>query len=83
MGYRVAPSYTAQCLEGVDIFQGRADGDLERVATLCQEWTFRVEDSLGVQNEPDGFLYIVREGEVTATNEWSGASVIVRTMKPQ
>lgn len=83
MVYRVAPSYTAQCLEGVDIFQGRADGDLERVATLYQEWTFRVEDSVGVQNEPGGSLYIVREGEVTGTNESSDASVVVKTMKPQ
>ena len=83
MVYRIAQSHTVQFLEGVDIFRGLPDRDLERVAALCQEWTFKEGDSLGVQNEPGSLLYMVREGEVTATNESPETSVVVRTMKPQ
>ena len=82
MVYRVAPSHTVQFLEGVDIFRGLPNQDLERVAALCQEWTFSEGDSLGVQNEPGSLIYIVRDGEVTATNESPEASVVVRTMNP-
>ena len=83
MVYRVAPSHTVQFLESVDIFRGLTGRDLERVAALCQEWTFSAGDSLGVQNEPGAGLYIVRNGEVTATHESPEKSVVVRTMKPR
>ena len=82
MVYRIAPSHTVQFLESVDIFRGLTGPDLDRVAAICQEWTFRTGDSLGVQNEPCSLLYIVRRGEVTATHESSEKSVVVRTMRP-
>ena len=82
MVYRVASSHTVQFLESVDIFHGLTAPDLERVAAICQEWTFRAGEPLGAQDEPGSLLYIVRRGEVTATHESPGKSVVVRTMRP-
>ena len=82
MVYRVAASDTVRFLEEVDIFRGLPERDLERVAALCQGWDFSEGDTLGVQSEPGSRLYIVREGEVTATHESPETSVVVRTMKP-
>ena len=82
MVYRVAVSHLVQFLEGVDIFHGLSERHLERVAALCEERGFTEGDCLGVQNEPGNCLYVIRDGEITASSESQEKKVVVRTVKP-
>ena len=81
MVYRVGVRHLSQFLGDVDIFQGLSERNLDRIASLCEESSFRRGDYLGVQNESGNLLYIIRDGEVTATTGSEETNVVVRTVR--
>ena len=81
MVYRVNVKHISHFLQGVDIFQGLSERHLDRIAASCEEWTFQPGDSLGVEDERGGFLYVIRKGEVAASTGSQDMDVVVRTVR--
>ena len=79
MVYRVGVGHISRFLQDVDIFRGLSDRHLERVAALCNEYTFSEGDYLNIQDEPGDRLYIIQSGSVTATT--GKDKVVVRTVR--
>lgn len=81
MVYRVDVKNVTSFLHEVDIFQGLAERQLDRIAGLCEEWSFRAGDYLGLQNEQGSRLYIIRHGEITVTTSANEMNAVVRTVR--
>ena len=81
MVYRVDVKHVTSFLHEVDIFRGLAERQLDRIAGLCEEWSFRAGDYLGVQNEQGTRLYIIRHGEITVTTSTDEMNAVVRTVR--
>ena len=81
MVYRVDVKHVTNFLHEVDIFRGLAERQLDRIAGLCEEWSFRTGDYLGVQNEQGSRLYVIRYGEITVTTTTDEMDVVVRTVR--
>ncbi len=81
MLYRSPSAIVTHFLTEVDLFQGLSIRHLERVAALCEDFDFKEGDYLGIQDEPGDRLYVVRDGEVTATTGAREKSLVVRTVR--
>ena len=83
MVYRSPAALVTHFLSEVDLFRGLSARHIERVAALCEEVRFEAGDYLGYQDELGDRLYVVREGEVTATTGARDKPVAVRTVTPR
>ncbi len=81
MVYRVDVGHIRRFLQDVDIFRGLSDRHLERIAALCNDYSFSEGDYLALQDEPGDRLYVVQKGTVTATTGRDDANVVVRTVQ--
>ena len=81
MVYRIDVKHVTHFLHEVDIFRGLSERQLDRIAGLCEEWSFRAGDYLGIQNERGSRLYIIRHGEITVTTGTGESNVVVRTVR--
>ena len=81
MVYRVDVRHVSHFLKEVDLFQGLTDRHLDRIAALCEEWSFRSGEYLGLHDEPGNKLYVIRRGEITVTAGSDEANLVVRTVR--
>ena len=51
-------------LQGVELFSGLTDEDLDEVAALCNQYVFNDGDVLAAQGEPGEELFIIADGLV-------------------
>lgn len=80
MVYRVGVSHIRNFLQEVDIFQELPERHLDRIAALCDEWSFKEGDYLGRQDERGDRIYIIRKGEIIVTTGSQDTYVVVRTV---
>ncbi len=81
MVYRVGVGHITNFLREVDIFQELPERYLDRIAALCDEWSFKEGDYLGFQDERGERLYIIRKGEIVVTTGSQETDVVVRTVR--
>ncbi len=81
MVYRTNVSYISHFLREVDMFSGLSKRNLDRIASLCEEFTFAPGEMLGNQDEQGARLYIIREGEIRVTVGSQDTDVVVRTVR--
>jgi CRP-like cAMP-binding protein len=55
------------------IFADLADAELERVAEICQEQSFKSAKTIFKENEPGNRLYIISQGEVRISRNVPGS----------
>ena len=81
MVYRVDVKHISRFLQEVDIFKGLSERDIDRIASLCEEQTFRIGDYLGIQDEMGGRLYVIRSGQIIVSTGTQEQNVVVRTVR--
>ncbi len=81
MVYRTDVKHISHFLREVDIFRGLSERNLDRIASLCEEFSFAPGERLGVQDEHGGRLYIIQNGEITASVGAQDMGVAVRTVR--
>ena len=81
MVYRTDVRHISHFLREVDIFSGLSERNLDRIASLCEEFSFAPGEHLGVQDERGGRLYIIQSGEITASVGAQDLGVAVRTVR--
>jgi CRP-like cAMP-binding protein len=80
MVYRVGVKHLSRYLSEVDIFKGLSDRHLDRIAGLCEEWSFQAGEYLSIQNESGSRLYVIRRGEIEITTGHGDTRLMVRTV---
>ena len=80
MVYRVGVEHLSRYLSEVDIFKGLSDRHLDRIAGLCEEWSFQAGEYLSIQNETGSRLYVIRRGEIEITTGHGDTRLMVRTV---
>ncbi|MCY4579116.1 MAG: cyclic nucleotide-binding domain-containing protein [Chloroflexi bacterium] len=81
MVYRTNVSFISNFLREVDMFSGLSERNLDRIASLCEEYTFAPGEHLGMQDERGTRLYIMRDGEIEVTVGSQDTGVVVRTVR--
>ncbi len=81
MVYRTNVSYISHFLREVDMFSGLSERNLDRIASLCEEYTFAPEEHLGMQDEHGTNLYVIRDGEIRVSVGSQDTGVVVRTVR--
>ena len=81
MVYKTGARQVTDFLQEVDVLRGLSERHLDRISALCEETEFHKGENLGDQDAPGHRIYIVRDGEVTATTQAQDKSLVVRTVR--
>ena len=81
MVYKVGVTHVSHFLKEVDIFKGLSEQHLDRIAGLCEEYSFKAGDYLGIQGTRGDKIYIIRRGEITVNTGAGQTQLVVRTVR--